>query len=281
VRRAKSLASKAVRRAASAARGTLKKAVSRKATAKKTTAQKKRARRKLRGDPSQVFERLARAIERPHVELAFGDPWQLLVAVILSAQSTDRRVNQVTPEVFRRWPNPAALAAADRDQVEEVIKSTGFFRNKTKAIVGASALIVERFGGQVPKTMEELLEVPGVARKTANVVLGSAYRVASGIVIDTHAARVAQRLELTSETEPEKIELDLCRAFAREHWIQMSHRLVLHGRYVCTARAPACSACPLNELCPARLAPGLSTWEERAQREATEMEARAEGFVRV
>jgi endonuclease III len=282
--RAKSLASKAVRRAAVAARA-LKKAVGKKSVAakaaKKTKTQKKRTRRKLRGDPNQVVVRLARAIQHPHVELAFGDPWQLLVAVILSAQSTDRRVNQVTPEVFRRWPDPAALAAADRAEVEEVIKSTGFFRNKTKAIVGASALLVERFGGRVPRSMEELLEVPGVARKTANVVLGSAYGVASGIVVDTHAARVAQRLELTSETEPEKIELVLCRAFPQEQWIEMSHRLVLHGRYVCTARAPACSACPLNEICPSRLEPGLSTWEERAAREAAEMESRARGFARV
>jgi endonuclease III len=238
-------------------------------------------RRKLRGDPGAVLERLSRAIRRPHVELAFGDPWQLLIAVILSAQSTDRRVNQVTPEVFRRWPSPALLARAAPSEVEEVIKSTGFFRNKTKAIIGASALITGRFGGQVPRNMPEILEVPGVARKTANVVLGSAYQIASGIVIDTHAARVAQRLELTKETAPEKIEVDLCRAFPRQHWIQMSHRLVLHGRYVCTARAPACAGCPLNEVCPARLEPGLVTWQERAEREAAEMEARASGFRRV
>jgi endonuclease III len=239
------------------------------------------SRRKLRGDPAAVLERLSRAIEHPHVELAFADPWQLLIAVILSAQSTDRRVNQVTPEVFRRWPSPAALAAAVPLEVEEVIKSTGFFRNKTKAIIGASALITERFGGRVPRGMTEILEVPGVARKTANVVLGSAYQIASGIVVDTHAARVAQRLELTKETSPEKIELDLCNAFPREHWIGMSHRLVLHGRYMCTARAPACVACPLNELCPTRLSAGLVTWQERAAREATEMKARAQGFTHV
>jgi endonuclease-3 len=238
-------------------------------------------RRRLRGDAGAVLERLARAIIEPHVELAFGDPWQLLVAVILSAQSTDRRVNQVTPEVFRRWPSPAALARAVPAEVEEVIKSTGFFRNKTKAIIGASALISERFAGQVPREMDQILEVPGVARKTANVVLGSAYHINSGIVVDTHAARVAQRLELTKETAPEKIELDLCRAFPRERWIQMSHRLVLHGRYVCTAKAPACATCPLNEVCPSRQGPGLLTWEQRAEREATEMEARAVGFSRV
>jgi endonuclease III len=229
-----------------------------------------------------VLERLSAAIEHPHVELAFdGDPWKLLVAVILSAQSTDRRVNQVTPEVFRRWPSPAALAAAASAEVEVVIKSTGFFRNKTKAIIGASQMLVERFGGEVPRQIDELVEVPGVARKTANVVLGAAYGIASGIVIDTHAARVAQRLGLTGEVAPEKIEADLCAAFPREHWIGMSHRLVLHGRYVCTARAPACPDCPLNELCPARLAPAEGDWPERALHEGKEMGPRSEGFARV
>lgn len=232
-------------------------------------------------DPSAVLERLSAAIPAPHVELAFRDPWQLLVAVILSAQSTDRRVNQVTPVLFERWPSPRALAAAAPADVEAVIKSTGFFRNKTKAIIGASAMLEERFGGRVPRSMDEMLELPGVARKTANVVLGGAHRIASGIVIDTHAARVAQRLGLTSATEPEKIEQDLCALFPEAEWIRMSHRLVLHGRYVCTARAPACSSCPLNESCPARLEPGLADWTERAAREASEMEARASGFTRV
>ncbi len=237
--------------------------------------------RKRRGDAGAVLERLTVAIPRPHVELAFHDPWQLLVAVILSAQSTDRRVNQVTPEVFRRWPTPAALASANPATVEEVIKSTGFFRNKTKAIIGASAMLHERFAGQVPRSMLDLLEVPGVARKTANVVLGGAYGIASGIVIDTHAARVAERLGLTVETTPEKIELDLCKQFPEQRWIGVSHRLVLHGRYVCTARAPACSACPLNDVCPARLEPALGEWRALAEREASEMEARAAGFTRV
>jgi endonuclease-3 len=228
-----------------------------------------------------VLERLSRAIPHPHVELAFDNAWQLLIAVILSAQSTDRRVNQVTPEVFRRWPSPAALAAADISEVEEVIKSTGFFRNKTRAITQASALLVSRFGGEVPRTLEELVEVPGVARKTANVVLGAAHHVASGIVVDTHAGRVAQRLALTRELQPEKIELDLCAHFPPEHWIGMSHRLVLHGRYVCTARAPACASCPLNEVCPSRLVPPGGSWEERAEQQASDMALRSEGFSRV
>lgn len=239
------------------------------------------ARERRGAEPKAVLERTARAIPQPHVELAFADPWQLLVAVILSAQSTDRRVNQVTPLVFARWPTPSALAAAAPADVEAVIKSTGFFRNKTKAIIGASAMLAGRFGGQVPRSMDEMLELPGVARKTANVVLGGAYRIASGIVIDTHAARVAQRLALTFESEPQKIEQDLCGLFPDTEWIRMSHRLVLHGRYVCTARAPACSSCPLNELCPARLEPSLGSWAERAAREAAEMEARASGFVRL
>jgi endonuclease III len=237
--------------------------------------------RRRGADAALVLERLGRAIPRPHVELAFESPWQLLIAVILAAQSTDRRVNQVTPEVFRRWPDPAALAGADPAEVEEVIKSTGFFRNKTRAITQASALLVSRFGAEVPRTLEELVEVPGVARKTANVVLGAAHRVASGIVVDTHVGRVSQRLGLTRHTLPEKIEVDLCARFPAEHWIGMSHRLVLHGRYVCTARAPACAACPLNEVCPSRLVPPEGTWEERADEQARDMEVRSEGFTRV
>ena len=250
-------------------------------TKKKARAASSRAARGRRADPGAVLERLSKAIERPHVELAFGDPWQLLIAVILSAQSTDRRVNQVTPDVFERWPTPGALASADPAEVETVIKSTGFFRNKTKAIQGASAMLEARFEGRVPRSMDEMLELPGVARKTANVVLGSAHGIASGIVIDTHAARVSQRLGLTVETDPQKIERDLCELFPQSEWIRISHRLVLHGRYVCTARAPACSSCPLNELCPARLEPSLGEWTERAVRETTEMEARAAGFTRV
>jgi endonuclease-3 len=234
-----------------------------------------------RGDAAAVLERLSRAIPNPHVELAFDNAWQLLIAVILSAQSTDKRVNLVTPEVFRRWPNPAALAAADTSEVEEVIKSTGFFRNKTRAITQASALLVSRFGGDVPRTLDELVEVPGVARKTANVVLGAAHRIASGIVVDPHAGRVAQRLGLTRELQPEKIEADLCAHFPSEHWIGMSHRLVLHGRYVCTARSPACVDCPLNEVCPSRLVPPEATWEQRAEQQARDMALRSEGFSRV
>lgn len=237
--------------------------------------------RTLRGAiAADVVERLARAIPEPHVELSHRGPWELLIAVILSAQSTDRRVNLVTPELFERWPTPAALAAAPVPEVEEVVRSTGFFRNKTKAIRGASQMLVDRFGGEVPRSMEELLQVPGVARKTANVVLGSAHAVAAGIVTDTHAMRVAQRLGLTQAAAPEKIEADLCRVFPQDTWIAMGHRLVLHGRYVCTARAPKCPSCPLNEICPSRLAPGAGDWQERARAESDDMAERAIEFRR-
>jgi endonuclease III len=281
VKRTAKRASKKTSIARTISRAATKVAAKVKPKAKTPTASAKRQIRGKKADPVAILERLGLAIPEPHVELAFQSPWQLLVAVILSAQSTDRLVNQVTPEVFQRWPSPAALAAAAPAEVEEVIRSTGFFRNKTKAIIGASAMLVERFGADVPRSMNELCEVPGVARKTANVVLGAAYRIASGIVVDTHVARVAQRLLLTRQTDPTKIEVDLCAAFPKPHWVGMSHRLVLHGRYVCTARAPACPSCPLNELCPARVAPAEQTWQERAAGEAEAMADRAEGFVRV
>jgi endonuclease III len=164
--------------------------------------------------------------------------------------------------------------------VEVVVKSTGFFRNKAKAIRGASQMLVDRFAGAVPRTLAELVEVPGVARKTANVVLGAAYGLTSGIVTDTHAMRVSQRLGLTRETAPEKIEADLCRLFPEQHWIALSHQLVLHGRHLCTARAPDCGRCALNELCPARQAPPKGSWQERAASEASDMAERSLGFAR-
>jgi endonuclease-3 len=233
---------------------------------------------KRREQAAQVGERLGKAIPTPHVELHFTDPWRLLVAVILSAQSTDKMVNRVTPEVFKRWPAPERLAAAPQEQVEEVIKSTGFFRNKSKSIREMSRMIAERFGGTVPRTIEEMLELPGVARKTANVVLGAAYGVPSGITVDVHAARVSQRLGLTKEKLPEKIEQDLCALFDPKDWILIGHRFVLFGRYVCTARAPRCADCPLNEVCPSREADPTGKWHDRAGAVAREMDSRAEGF---
>lgn len=235
---------------------------------------------KKRAQAAAVWERLSQAIPDPHVELKFNDAWELMVAVILSAQSTDKMVNHTMPSLLARWPAPKALAEAAQEEVEEVIKSTGFFRNKSKAIREASRMIVERFGGEVPRTMEELLEIPGVARKSANVVLGSAYGIQAGMAIDTHAMRVSQRLALTKHTTPEKIELDLLALFPQAEWSLASHRFVLHGRYVCTARAPRCSECPLNEICPSRQEEPKGAWQERAAGEAREMESRADGFRR-
>ncbi len=236
---------------------------------------------KVREQALAVQERLSRAIPDPHVELKFTDAWQLLIATIMAAQSTDRMVNKVMIDVLARWPDPASLAAAPQEQVEEVIKSTGFFRNKAKAIREASRVIVERFGGKVPRTIGELMELPGVARKTANVVLGAAYGISAGIAVDTHATRVSQRLALTKEKDPVKIEAALCALYAQEEWTVMGHRLVLHGRYVCTAKAPRCEDCPLNEICPSREAPPKGSWTGRADRIALEMDSRSEGFSRL
>jgi endonuclease-3 len=230
---------------------------------------------------AQVHERLSRAVPNPHVELHFRNPWQLLVAVILSAQSTDKMVNKVMVELLKRWPDAAALGKSDPAELEAVVKSTGFFRNKAKAIREASRVIAEELGGEVPKTMEALRELPGVARKTANVVLGSAYGIPSGITVDTHAMRVSQRLKLTRQKDPVKIEQDLCALFPQKTWIQAGHRFVLHGRYVCVARAPLCSECPLNEICPSRDADPEGTWTARAKKEKLQMESRAMPFSRV
>ncbi len=213
--------------------------------------------------------RLAQAIPEPKCELDHKNGWQLLIATILSAQSTDKKVNEVAPELFRLHPTPASLAEAPPGEIEALVKSTGFFRNKTKSIQGASRRIVEDHGGEVPHTLDELVKLPGVARKTANVVLGTAYRITTGIVVDTHAGRVARRLELTEQTDPKKVEAELCEIFPPKQWIDSGHRLVLHGRYVCLARAPRCAECPLNEACPSReedasLPPGKRAAAEKA-----------------
>jgi endonuclease III len=242
--------------------------------------------KKLRA-PAPVVRERAKAVgvrleaenPDPHVELKFDNPWQLLIAVILSAQSTDKMVNKVMPDLLARWPTPKALAKADQADVETVIKSTGFFRNKAKSIRGASQMIVERHQGLVPRTMEEMLEVPGVARKTANVVLGAAYAIPSGIAVDTHAMRVSQRLKLTKQKLPEKIEADLCALFPPEEWIRMGHRLVLHGRYVCLARSPQCERCPLNEICPSHEKEPERSWKDRAEGVRREMQSRALPFT--
>jgi len=186
--------------------------------------------------------------------LRHRNAYELLVATILSAQCTDERVNQVTPDLFRRYPDAAALAEADPAELEAAIKSTGFFRNKAKSLLGAAKMIRDRFGNRVPDTMDELLELPGVARKTANCVLGTWYQKNEGVVVDTHVGRVASRLGLLTtarnDKDAVKIEQDLMALLPRESWTFVSHALILHGRRICTARKPKCGECPLNEDCP-------------------------------
>lgn len=183
-------------------------------------------------------------------ELDFRTPFQLLVATILSAQSTDVRVNSVTPALFARFPDAVAMAGADRVELEDLIRPTGFFRTKATSILGMSRRLVDEYGGEVPDTLEELVTLPGVGRKTANVVLGDAFGV-PGITVDTHVGRLARRFGWTQETEPERVEADLMELFPRRDWTLMSHRVIWHGRRRCHARKPACGACPLARLCPA------------------------------
>ncbi|MDB6148055.1 MAG: Endonuclease [Spartobacteria bacterium] len=185
-----------------------------------------------------------------HCELDFKTPLQLLIATILSAQCTDKRVNLVTPALFRKYPTANAYAKARASELESAIQSTGFFRNKTKSIRGATSRIVEKFGGRVPDTMAELRELPGVGRKTANVVLGNAFGKDEGIVVDTHVGRVSQRLRLTRHDAPEKIELDLMKLVPQKHWTNWSHWLIWHGRRRCFARKPDCGQCEILRLCP-------------------------------
>lgn len=178
--------------------------------------------------------------------------WELTVATILSAQCTDVRVNMVTPALFEAFPTPKAVAAASLPEIEELIRTTGFFRNKAKSIKGAAQVVTEEFGGRVPQTMEEILRLPGVARKTANVVLGSWYEIPAGIVVDTHVLRISRRLELTAETAPDKVEKDLMKIIPQERWINFSHELIHHGRQICFARKPKCVDCTLEKLCFSR-----------------------------
>jgi endonuclease-3 len=175
--------------------------------------------------------------------------WELTVATILSAQCTDVRVNLVTPALFKAFPTPKAMAAASLPELEELIRTTGFFRNKAKSIQGAARIVVEEFGGEVPQTMEEILTLPGVARKTGNVVLGSWFNIAVGVVVDTHVMRLSTRLELTKQTAPEKVERDLMKIIPQDRWIAFSHELIHHGRQICVARKPRCVDCTLERLC--------------------------------
>jgi endonuclease-3 len=201
---------------------------------------------------SLILENLDRLYPNVTCALHHRDPWQLLVATILSAQCTDERVNKVTPGLFRKYPTPHDFAAVAPEVLAQDIRSTGFFNNKARSIVGAARKIVNDFGGEVPRTMEALLTVPGAARKTANVVLGTAYGIPSGVVVDTHVARIASRLELTREKDPVKIERDLAKILPRGRWILFSHQVIHFGRQICIARKPKCALCPMDSFCRAK-----------------------------
>ena len=204
--------------------------------------------------PARVAEILKRLDHRyPSVKCALhhNSAWELLVATILSAQCTDVRVNMVTPGLFKKYPTPQHFAALQPEELEDDIRSTGFFRNKSKSVVGAARKVINDFGGEVPHTMAELLTIPGAARKTANVVLGSWFGIADGVVVDTHVQRISRRLELTKSDGPQKIEQDLMRVIPRAKWIEFSHQIIHHGRALCIARKPKCADCPLEDLCHA------------------------------
>lgn len=210
----------------------------------------KQAGQGVREQGAAVARRLRKVYPQALCSLDFTSPFQLLIATILSAQCTDKRVNAVTGSLFGRWPTAAALAAANQADVEAVIRSTGFFRAKAKNIRGCCQSLVERHGSEVPRTLEELVRLPGVGRKTANVVLGSGFGLPSGVVVDTHVGRISRRLGLTRHADAVKAERDLIAAIPKSHWIAFSHRLIEHGRAVCTARRPRCEDCPLADLCP-------------------------------
>lgn len=199
-----------------------------------------------------IFKELDRLFPQATCALHHKNAWQLLVATILSAQCTDERVNKVTPDLFKKYPEIEDLANASQDELANEIRSTGFFNNKARSIIGAARKILQEFNGRVPQTMEALLTVPGAARKTANVVLGTAYGIPSGIVVDTHVQRISQRLCLTRSIEPVKIEQDLMKIVPQDRWILFSHQVIHFGRQICIARKPRCAICPLDSLCYAK-----------------------------
>ncbi len=200
---------------------------------------------------SEILKRLDQLYPDVTCALTHRDPWELLVATILSAQSTDVRVNMVTPELFRKYPTVQGFAKLEPQQLEPDVRSTGFFRNKSKSVVGAARKIVDEFSGKVPETMDELLTLPGVARKTANVVLGTWFGKAEGLVVDTHVHRISRRLELTKNDDPKTIEQDLMKLIPRDKWTLFSHQVIWHGRRLCFARSPKCADCPLENICHA------------------------------
>lgn len=198
----------------------------------------------------QIYERLQVEYPDAHCALDHRNAYELTAATILSAQCTDERVNQVTPTLFSTFPDPASLAQARQEEVEEIIRSTGFFRNKAKSLIGMAEAVVDRHGGEIPREMKALTALPGVGRKTANVILGNAFGIDEGVVVDTHVKRLATRMAFTRAPTPERIEEDLVALFPRERWTMLSHLLIFHGRQVCVARKPRCQECVVSDLCP-------------------------------
>ncbi len=197
-----------------------------------------------------VYRILEEEYPDAHCALDHRNPYELTVATILSAQCTDERVNMVTPELFRRFPAPEDLAGARQEEVEEIVHSTGFFRNKARNLIGMAEAVVERHEGHIPRTLKDLVKLPGIGRKTANVVLGNAFDIDEGVVVDTHVKRISKRLGFTRETSPVKVERDLMKLFPRERWTMLAHLMIFHGRAICDARKPLCGECPVAHLCP-------------------------------
>lgn len=225
---------------------------------------------------TQIQGRLKLEVPSPTCELNWQNPWQLMVATILSAQSTDKMINKITPALFQKYPTPRAMADASQEDLEVMVKQSGFFRQKAKNIREASRIIAEEFGGEVPTDPVALMRCPGVARKSSNVVIGTAYGIPTGICVDTHVIRVSNILKLTRHKDPIKIEQDLMPLFPKSTWIAIGHSLVLHGRYICIARRPKCSACPINELCPSAQAKPEKPWKQRAEAAARYIQSRGE-----
>lgn len=245
-----------------AAKRPAKKATRKNAPVAKASPAPARTKTSARGDlaPERVAGILKALDEAyPNAECALNHrwPWELLVATILSAQSTDVRVNMVTPELFKTFPTPQAMASASQAELEQLVRTTGFFRNKAKSIKGAAQKIVSEFGGKVPETLDELITIPGAARKTASVVLGVCFNKAEGVVVDTHVFRIARRLDLAKGDTPQKVEQELMKVLPRDHWIAFSHQVIHHGRQVCIARKPRCEKCSLEPLCHSK----DKTWE--------------------
>jgi len=226
--------------------------VKRKPTRSAGKAQKRPVRRRApaRERAPQIYQRLSAEYPDARCALDHRNPYELLVATILSAQCTDKRVNMVTPALFAKYPTAGALADANPEELQEIIKSTGFFRAKTKSLLGMSTAVTRQHGGSIPATMDELVKLPGVGRKTANVVLGNAFGRDEGVVVDTHVSRLSQRLGLSKAAEPAKIEQDLMTLYPRDQWTMLAHLLISHGRAVCIARQPRCEHCVVSDLCP-------------------------------